>query len=138
MIPTSYLVIVVTSVVAYLLSSLYFFGFNKRIKAIRRQYVANQYGELSSVSFTKVLVDLIRTFVLALVVAYAVTAVNIWFVDQALTVALWLWVGFTVVLLVGMVVHEKFPTALAVIYAGDWLIKMVLFCVVFTAWRSIH
>ena len=138
MIPTSYLVIVVTSVVAYLLSSLYYFGFNKRIKAIRRQYVANQYGELSSVSFTKVLVDLIRTFVLALVVAYAVTAVNIWFVDQALTVALWLWVGFTVVLLVGMVVHEKFPTSLAVIYAGDWLIKMVLFCVVFTAWRSIH
>lgn len=93
---------------------------------------------MSSLSFIKVLVDLMRTFVLALVVAYAVTAVNIWFVDQALTVALWLWVGFTVVLLVGMVVHEKFPTALAVIYAGDWLIKLVLFCVVFTAWRSIR
>lgn len=138
MILTNYLVIVVTAVVAYLLSSLYYFGFNKRIRAIRRQYLGNRSDEMSSLSFIKVLVDLMRTFVLALVVAYAVTAVNIWFVDQALTVALWLWVGFTVVLLVGMVVHEKFPTALAVIYAGDWLIKLVLFCVVFTAWRSIR
>lgn len=40
MILTNYLVIVVTAVVAYLLSSLYYFGFNKRIRAIRRQYLA--------------------------------------------------------------------------------------------------
>lgn len=136
MIPINYLVIAIVTIAAFLLSSLYYFGFSKRIQVIRRKYSMNQSGEVSSLSFTKVLIDLIRTFVLALVVAYSVTMLNIWFVDQALTVAIWLWFGFPVVLLVGVVVHEKFPSGLAVIYAGDWLIKLVLFCVVFTAWRS--
>lgn len=135
MIQVNYLVIVIATAVAFLLSTLYYFGFNKRIRAIRRAHSTRRSDEESSMSFIKVIVELMRTFVLAVVIAYAVTLLNLWFINQALIVAIWLWVGFPVVLLVGAVVHEKFPVGLAVIHAGDWLIKLILFCVVFTAWR---
>jgi len=135
MIQVNYLVIVIATAVAFLLSALYYFGFNKRIRAIRRAYSAYRTDDESLMSFIKVIVELMRTFVLAVVIAYAVTLLNLWFMNQALIVAVWLWVGFPVVLLVGAVVHEKFPVGLAVIHAGDWLIKLLLLCVIFTAWR---
>ena len=135
MIQVNYLVIVIASVVAFLLSALYYFGFNKRIRAIRRAHSAYQTDDESSMSSVKVIVELMRTFVLAVVIAYAGTLLNLWFINQALIVAVWLWVGFPLIMLVGAVVHEKFPVGLAVIHAGDWLIKLILLCVVFTAWR---
>lgn len=135
MIQVNYLVIVIATAVAFLLSALYYFGFNKRIRTICRAYSAYRTDDEPSMSFIKVIVELMRTFVLAVVIAYAVTLLNLWFMNQALIVAVWLWVGFPVVLLVGAVVHEKFPVSLAVIHAGDWLIKLLLLCVIFTAWR---
>jgi Protein of unknown function (DUF1761) len=43
-----------------------------------------------------------------------------------LLLGLVLWTGFPLVLRVGAVIHENTPIALAVVHAGDWLLKLLL------------
>ena len=45
------------------------------------------------------------------------------------------WVGFPVILLLGSVVHEKVPWRLAVLHAGDWLVKLLLIAVIVGVWK---
>jgi hypothetical protein len=42
-----------------------------------------------------------------------------------LLLGLALWVGFPLVLWVGAVIHENVPPKLAVLHAGDWLLKLL-------------
>ena len=45
---------------------------------------------------------------------------------EAARLGLELWGAFPVVLLTGLVVHEKVPWQQAAIHAGDWLVKLLL------------
>jgi hypothetical protein len=79
--------------------------------------------------------ELVKTFVLALVVAGLVEAIDVGSWSRAVLLALALWIGFPVVLLAGSVVHEKVPVRLAAIHAGDWLAKLLIVAVIVGAWR---
>jgi Protein of unknown function (DUF1761) len=46
-----------------------------------------------------------------------------------------LWAGFPFVLWVGAIVHERTPWRLAVIHAGDWLVKLLLVSVIVSVWQ---
>jgi hypothetical protein len=46
-----------------------------------------------------------------------------------------LWIGFPAMLLAGSVIHERVPWQLAVIHAGDWLLKLLIIGVIVGAWR---
>jgi hypothetical protein len=79
--------------------------------------------------------ELVKTFVLALVVAGLVEAIDVGSWTRAVPLALALWIGFPVVLLAGSVVHEKVPVRLAAIHAGDWLAKLLIVAIIVGAWR---
>ena len=68
-----------------------------------------QFFELSGVtasahpSAVKALFELLRTFVLAFVIAHLVLRLNVADWKQAVGLGLWLWVGFPVILLTGSI-----------------------------------
>ena len=83
----------------------------------------------------KLVLELIRCFVLAYVIAHLVTAVGISGWMSAVHFALLTWIGFPVVLLTGSVIWDERPRGLAVSHAGDWLVKMVVISLIVTLWR---
>ncbi len=53
----------------------------------------------------------------------------------ALSLGIWVWIGFPVVILASSVMWQNVPLALAAIHAGDWLTKLLLMSVTLGAWR---
>jgi hypothetical protein len=84
----------------------------------------------------KVLCELLRTFVLAYVIARLVLLLNISNWKDSLRLGLWLWIGFPVVLLTGSMLWQNVPWKLAAIHSGDWLIKLLLIPVTLAAWAQ--
>ena len=82
----------------------------------------------------KGLFELLRTVVLAFVIAQLVFRLNIADWKQAVGLGLWLWVGFPVILLTGSILWQNVPWQLAAIHSGDWLFKMILIPVGIAAW----
>lgn len=75
---------------------------------------------------------LVVAFVLARLVALA--GVTDW--KGAVTLGVWVWIGFPLTLLAGSVLWEQVRWQLAAIHAGDWLVKLVLMAVVLGVWRA--
>jgi hypothetical protein len=82
----------------------------------------------------KLAVELLRCLIVAAVVAglAAQGGIDAW--TGGLWLGLALWVGFPFVLWTGAVLHEDTPWKLAVIHAGDWLVKLLLVAVSVTVW----
>jgi hypothetical protein len=84
-------------------------------------------------------VELLGEFVRYLVVGYVLArfvvllAVVNW--KGAVQLALWVWVGFQAMLLMGAVIHEKMPLMLYAIHAGDALVKTLVMTVILGVWR---
>ena len=79
--------------------------------------------------------ELGKAVVVALVVAALVSLLGITDLVGAVALALALWVGFPVNLLVGSVTQENVPPRLAAIHAGDWLVKLIVISVIVSFWR---
>ncbi len=79
--------------------------------------------------------ELLKSLVVAAVVAGLVALAGIADVGGALKLALALWVAFPVVLLVGSVTQENVPWKLGAIHSGDWLAKLVITSVIVTVWH---
>jgi hypothetical protein len=93
------------------------------------------YAAAGSIPAWKVLVELVRSLVVAMVLAWLAVGIDI--TDWAIAVGLGLavWIAFPVVLLTGSVIHENVPWKLAAIHAGDWLVKLVVVTVIVSLWR---
>ena len=132
MIRVNYFVIALVVLVAFVASSVWYsplmFG--------------REFLELSGVSASaspnpvKVICELIRTFILAYVIAWLVVQLNVSNTRAALGLGLWLWIGFPVILLAGSMLWQNVPWQLAAIHAGDWLIKILLFTGTVGWWRK--
>jgi hypothetical protein len=83
----------------------------------------------------KVFVELLRSLVVAGVLAGLVVKIDISTWAGALGLGLAVWTGFPVVLLAGSVLWENVPARLAVIHAGDWLVKLLLISCIVGLWR---
>ncbi|MEY2412505.1 MAG: hypothetical protein QOD84_1111 [Acidobacteriaceae bacterium] len=99
----------------------------------------HQFLELSGIAQSqpnamKALLELIRTSILAYVIARLLLMLNIPDWKGALRLGLWLWIGFPVILLTGSMLWQNVPWQLAAIHSGDWLIKLILIPVVLVAW----
>jgi hypothetical protein len=126
----NFIALAAVAVVAFIASSLWYspllFG---------RQFI-----ELSGITASphpnavKALCELLRTFVLAYVIAHLILRLNVIDWKAALGIGLWLWVGFPVVLLTGSMLWQNVPWQLAAIHAGDWLIKLILIPLAVTLW----
>src|SRR5580765_3594424 len=84
---------------------------------------------------TLLALELVKALVVAAVVAGLISLIRITDVVGAAELALALWVGFPVVLLIGSVTQENTPTETAAIHAGDWLAKLVIIAVIVAIWR---
>jgi len=76
-----------------------------------------------------------QSLVVASVLAYLVSRLGIVDRRAALRLGALVWI-FPASILLGSVVHENVPTALAAIHAGDWLAKLLLMSVVLGTWRK--
>lgn len=135
-----YPAIIISTLVAVAFSALYYFLLNKQVVALRAAASKVSKGAKAADVQTKttpnkILVEVVRTFVIALVIANAVALLNLLHLNQAILLAFWLWVGFPVVFLVGLVNNEHFSGKLAAIHALDWLVKLLIFCIILTLWR---
>ena len=83
----------------------------------------------------KLLVELVRCFLLAYVITRFVAPLGIASLLGAVHFGLMLWIGFPVIILAGSVLWENSPGKVAVIHTGDWLVKMLVIPIIVTLWR---
>jgi hypothetical protein len=132
MIDIHYVAVGVATVAAFVLSTAYYIAFGR------------QYAELRGLSpeaaaarppAWKVLLELLRSLVVASVVAGLADLLEITEWAEAATLAVSLWLAFPAVLLVGSVIWDDVPPRLAAIHAGDWLMKLLLIAVIVGIWQ---
>ncbi|MDL5156237.1 DUF1761 family protein [Actinomycetospora termitidis] len=107
----------VAAVAVFIISSVYYAVLGARLARWSPAYATPRPAGLT------VVVELVRNVVLASVVAGFFLTTSL---GTALLGALALWVAFPLVLLTGSVYHERTDPRLAVVHAGDWLVKVVV------------
>jgi Protein of unknown function (DUF1761) len=127
----NYLAIVVAVVVAFVASTVWYIVFG----AERERLLGTEGAASERPPVWMVLVELVRSFVVAYVVAVLFGFVGVVGFIGAIGLGLLMWVGFPFVLLVGSVVWDRVPWKLAAIHAGDWLVKLLLISVIVGLWR---
>ena len=121
------LAVALATVASFLAASAWYTGF---ARVMARLHPA--YAEGAAMRPWQVLLELLRTLVVAAGMAVALDRMRIDGAGPALAVAVAAWVAFPVVLLTGSVLHERVPWRLAAIHVGDWLVKLVVIALVVT------
>jgi Protein of unknown function (DUF1761) len=127
----NWLAVVVAAVVAFVVSAVYYVALSGPLSRLSDAYAET--GDRPSPA--TIIVELLRNLVVATIVAGLVTLIGVADIGGAILAGLALWAGFPVVILVGSVVHERVPPALAAIHIGDWLLKLLIISVIVTLWR---
>ena len=127
----NYLAIAVAVVLAFVASTVWYIVFG----AERERLLGTGGGASERPPVWMVLVELVRSFVVAYVLAVLFGLVGVAGFIGAVGLGLLMWVGFPVVLLVGSVIWDKVPLKLAAIHAGDWLVKILLVTMIVGLWR---
>lgn len=83
----------------------------------------------------KVLLELVRSFIVTLLMAHIIALARIGAWIDAVQLGIWLAIGFPVMILMGSVTWDKRPWKLAAIHAGDWILKLLLIAVILGVWR---
>jgi Protein of unknown function (DUF1761) len=128
MIKVNTLAVVAAAVAAFVAGALYYTVFSKQLSQLST-------SEVSRSTVSTMLVELVRSLVLAAVVAGLSARLGIVSWRGAVLFALVVWIGFPVVLLAGSVFHENVPFRLAALHAGDWLVKLLVIAVIVGVWH---
>jgi Protein of unknown function (DUF1761) len=123
----NYLAIVVAAGAAFVASAVWYTVFGKAMMELSR-------AADTGASVWTMLFVIAQSLIIALMVAYFVSRVGISGFAGAAGLGALLWI-FPAAILLGSVVHEGVPLALAAIHAGDWLVKLLLIAVVVSVWR---
>jgi hypothetical protein len=127
------LAIVAAAVAAIVISTVWYSAFGKQLAELSPA-VADAASNARPPAW-KVAVELVRSLVVASVLAGLASLLDIEEWPGAAQLGLAMWVGFPVVLLVGSVIWERVPPKLATIHAGDWLVKLLVVSGVVSLWR---
>jgi hypothetical protein len=114
--------IAAAALAAFVLSSVYY----AVVTPLEQKAVGPAALDRGSVAAWKVVVEVLRTALVAAVFAWIADRGADLSLGNTLPLALVLWVGFPFVLLTGSVIWEKVHPATAALHAGDWLLKLVL------------
>ena len=131
MLHLNYLAIVIAAVAVFLFAAAYYIAFSRQ----RAKLSAAAAAAGSRPRASLMALELVKSLVVALVVAGLVSLLGITEWTGALTLALALWIAFPVVLLIGSVTQENVPWKLGAIHAGDWLAKLLIISIVVSIWR---
>jgi hypothetical protein len=123
----NYLAIVVAAGAAFVASAVWYTVFGRTMMELSR-------AADTGTSVWTMLFVIAQSLVIAFMVAYFVSRVGIGGFAGAAGLGALLWI-FPAAILLGSVVHEGVPLALAAIHAGDWLVKLLLIGVVVGVWR---
>jgi hypothetical protein len=123
--------VVVAALAAFVMSTVWYIAFAKQRRKLSGAAAA---ADMKRPQPLKMAGELIRSFLLAYVLAYLLVHTGVAGMTGAARLGLVLWVGFPFVLLTGSIMWEDVPWKLATIHAGDWLVKMVLMTVILGAW----
>lgn len=129
MIDLNYLAILAATLAVFVASSIYYSVLAPRLAAL-----SPAWAETSRPAVWKMILEVVRAFVTATVVASLAMHLGITDLAGAMLLALVLWVGFPLVLLTGSVIHENVPWKLAAAHVGDWLLKLLIISVTVTLW----
>ncbi len=131
MLKTDYWAVVVAALAAFVMSSLYYSPLllGNVWRGVDPGSAAN-----TAPSTGKVVGEIVRTLIITYVLARLVALLgsNDW--KDAVTLALWLWFGFSAMMWVGAMMWEKTPWQIAAIHSGDWLLKTLLVALVLGVW----
>jgi hypothetical protein len=130
----NYIAILVAAVAAFVASSVYYAIFGKALTALLpAESVA---VDVRGVPAWKKTAEFVRGLVVASVVAIFVAHFGVADWKAALRLAVLVWFGFPFMILTGAVLWDNRPWRFAAIHSGDWLMKLVLTCLIFGVWRS--
>lgn len=123
--------VAIAAIAVWIASTGYYIGFTKQMAALHLAY-----AEAAAVRPPpwKIAVELVRNLVVATVVAWLAQELDVTDWMDGIALGLTLWVGFPIVLWTGAVMWEKVPPKLAVIHAGDWLLKLLVIAVTVSVW----
>ena len=123
----NYLTVLLATLAAFMVSSIWYFMFGPL-------WLALQGIDPSTVNkglpVWKILTEVGRSFILAYVLAYFISVLNINSWKNALKFCWLLWIGFPLIILSGSVIHENVHWGIAAIHAGDWLIKLFIMIII--------
>jgi Protein of unknown function (DUF1761) len=125
----NYLAVVVAAVVAFVASAVWYTLFANPMANL-----SNTGSAESGTSIWTMLFVIAQSLVVALMVAYFVSRLGISTFAGAAGFGALVWI-FPAAILLGSVVHEGVPLALAAIHAGDWLVKLLLIAAIVGVWR---
>ena len=115
---------------AFFISAIWYMAFGSILATISDVYANDQ----NDYFLWTMLVEFGRSFVIALSLYYLIRKFNIDNWQNAVKLGAFLWI-FPFFILVGSIVHEHYPIALALIHAGDWLVKLLVISVIL-GWRQ--
>jgi len=119
-------------VAAFAISSTWYSVFGTRMLELRG--IDPTQGQ-DSLPGWKIAVELVRSAIVALVIAVGASLLDLSGVADALLAGVVVWIAFPVVLLLGSVIWEDVPTRLAAIHSGDWLFKVLAVTTIVTLWH---
>jgi hypothetical protein len=123
--------VIVAVLAAFVMSTVWYIVFAKQ----RLKLSGAAAASMNRPQPLKMFGELIRTFLLACVLAYLAVHTGVASLAGTVRLGLVLWIGFPFVLLTGSIMWEDVPWKLAAIHAGDWLVNMVLMTAILGAWR---
>jgi len=133
MLHVNYLAVVTAAVVAFVASAVWYMLFGSAMMRLRGTSPGAA-AEMRNVPAWKKLAEVLRSIVVAYVLARFVVLLSVVGWLSAVRLGLWVWLGFPAILLSGSVMWENVPPKLAAIHAGDWLVKLLLITVILVVW----
>jgi len=125
----NFLAIVVAAVAAFVASAAWYTAFANPMANLRDAAPA-----ASGTSVWTMLFVVAQSLVVAFMVAYFASHLWVASLPGAIGWGALLWI-FPAAILLGSIVHEGVPLALASIHAGDWLTKLILITAIVSIWR---
>jgi hypothetical protein len=134
MLGINYLAVVVAAVAAFVVSTVWYIVFGKEMMKLQG-VKPDAMADMEKPQPWKILVEIVRSLVVAYVLARFVVLLGVVEWMGAVQLGVWVWIGFPITLLVGSVIWENIPWKLAAIHAGDWLVKILFIVVILGVWR---
>jgi hypothetical protein len=120
------LAVAVAAVVAFIASSIYYMV----LSPLEQRVLGAAAPDRGKPHPVKAVAELVRTAVLASVVAWLAARAGLVGLPEGIGLAALLWLAFPAVLLSGSMLWERVPLVTAAMHAGDWLLKLVIVAVV--------
>jgi hypothetical protein len=126
----NWLAVLVAAIVVFVLSSVYYILLGTQWAKVSPNARPGERPQPA-----KVALELVRSLIVAAVVAGLASKGGIDHLGSGLLLGLALWVGFPSVLWTGAIIWENTPWKLAAIHAGDWFLKLLVIAVIVSIWR---